>query len=86
MTEFNESQFFHLHDINSDGFLDRQEIRLLLITELNQEYKEENEVQYTYLLMYRRFNKYVQDCKTFAAEIWDYNTTLNERGYRLISN
>ncbi|XP_023341310.1 nucleobindin-1 isoform X2 [Eurytemora carolleeae] len=43
LTEFNESQFFHLHDINSDGFLDRQEIRLLLITELNQEYKEENE-------------------------------------------
>ena len=47
LSEFNESQFFHLHDINTDGFLDRQEIRLLLITELNQEYKENNEVEYT---------------------------------------
>jgi len=37
--DFNDTQFFHLHDINGDGGLDAQELRLLLITEIQSTYK-----------------------------------------------
>lgn len=41
-SEYNTEKFFHLHDINGDKLIDRQELRMMVITELTDSYKKAN--------------------------------------------
>jgi len=40
--DFTPEKFFHLHDIDMSGAIDKQELRLMLITELRDAYREAN--------------------------------------------
>merc|ERR1712136_492497 len=43
LSDFNATQFFRLHDINGDKLIDNQEMRLMLMTDLNEATKQRNQ-------------------------------------------
>jgi len=48
--EWDPTKFFHLHDVNSDSFIDKMEVRMMLVTELKRTEDKFDEVEKSEML------------------------------------
>jgi len=71
-SDYDIEKFFHLHDINTDQLIDRQELRMMVITELTDSYKKDNRSQES--------EEFREDLERIREEVFE-NADIDKDGF-----